>query len=108
LNFLFLLDGDRQGIVERERYATNFGIPIERLALLDELVPGAKVIEDLLDEHAKAKIQKELGLIELPKKSQIMRFFQERLASDKVENLSPEFENNVKMALDGLRSRLAD
>ena len=106
LNFLFLLDGDKQGVIERERYATDFGIPIERLALLNELVPNAKVIEDFLDEHAKKKIQKELGLAELPKKSQIMRFFQERLASDSVESLSPEFEKNVKLALNELRSRL--
>jgi hypothetical protein len=107
LNFLFLLDGDGQGIKERDRYAKEFGIALNRLVTLDEVVAGTKVIEDLLDDQAKKAIQKALGLGEKPGKAHIRRFFQERLASDKTEPLGPGFEARAKAALEGLRSRLS-
>jgi hypothetical protein len=59
LNFLFLLDGDEQGKTDKERYPAEFGIPIDRIATIDELVPGIKVIEDLLDNEALSLVQKE-------------------------------------------------
>ena len=37
LNFLFVLDSDRQGQLERNRYREEFGISLERLATLGEL-----------------------------------------------------------------------
>jgi ABC-type Na+ transport system ATPase subunit NatA len=106
LNFLFLLDGDKQGNIERERYAEEFGISVDRLVTLDELGSNTRVIEDLLDDEAKQKVQYLLGLTETPTKSQIRRFFQERLASNNTEKLSSGFEANAKAVLEGLRSRL--
>lgn len=107
LNFIFLLDGDRQGKVEKARYAEDFGIRPERLVTLDELVSGSKVIEDLVDDEARDHIQSALGLSASPTKPQIRRFFQERLASDAVGPLGPHFEKAAKATLEELGSRLA-
>jgi hypothetical protein len=106
LNFLFLLDGDRQGKIERDRYAEEFGIALGRLLTLDQLIPKTKVIEDLLDDEARQTVSDRLGLAALPDKGQIRRFFQERLASDNTEPLGAGFEAKVKAALEALRTRL--
>lgn len=106
LNFLFLLDGDKQGNIERGRYADEFGIALNRLVTLDELVPGATAIEDLLDEEARQAIRDKLGLAEDLSKAQVRRFFQERLASDTTDPLGEGFESNVKAVLGALRARL--
>jgi AAA ATPase domain len=106
LNFLFLLDGDKQGKTERNRYCEDFGVPADRLATLDESVSGLNVIEDLLDDEAKGIIQTELKLSKVPEKGQIKRFLQERLASDQTRDLGPAFAKNARALLDALRSRL--
>jgi len=106
LKFLFVLDGDHQGDVERKRYAKEFGILESRLANISELLPGAFFIEDLFDDEALRSIQKELGIDGLPSKSQIRRFCQERLASGKIHKLSPRFGLNAKTILSALKSRI--
>jgi ABC-type Na+ transport system ATPase subunit NatA len=108
MNFLFLLDGDHQGKNERERYSKEFGIPLGRLATIDELVPGVKVIEDLLDSSAREIIKAELKLTSAPTKNQMMRFFQERLASGNISKLGEEFSKSGKLLLDKLQARLTD
>lgn len=108
LRFLFILDGDEQGHLELDRYEMEFGIPVNRLATINELVPNVKVIEDLLDAEAVSKVQAELGLQRTPSKGQIRRFFQERLASDKVDGLSSGFSATSRALLDALRARLDD
>src|ERR1700730_4755376 len=70
VNFLFVLDGDRKGRLERDRYIGEFGIPRNRIATIDELVQGVTVIEDLLDGEALNFIQKELTLKSKPSKDQ--------------------------------------
>lgn len=106
LKFLFLLDGDKKGNMERDRYAKDFGIPLDRLVTLNELVPGMKDIEDLLDDEARQIIRDELNVHHTLSKGQVMRFFQERLASDRTGQLGPGFGSKAKVVLDGLRSRL--
>jgi ABC-type Na+ transport system ATPase subunit NatA len=106
LNFVFLLDGDKQGNIELDRYAKEFGIPKERLVTLEDLVSEVKTIEDLLDEEAMGVIQGALDLSGAPTKAQIRRFFQERLASDNVEPLGATFGDRARQVLDGLHSRL--
>jgi hypothetical protein len=106
LNFLFVLDGDRQGKVERDRYVTEFGIPSTRVATIDEFVNGISIIEDLLDTDALMSIQKALGLSNSPSKGQIRRFFQERLASEQIDTLSPGFISSAAAILDALEARL--
>ena len=106
LTFLFVLDGDSQGEKEKERYIQEFGIPTGRIVTIKELMPEVKIIEDLLDEVALTAIQKALSLAGKPSKSQIRRFFQERLASDKVESLSPYFKARSKAMLEVLEVRL--
>jgi len=106
LNFLFVLDGDKQGKVEKNRYSTDYGIPEKRIAVIDELVPDVKVIEDLLDHDALDYIQQEMKLGEHPSKSQIRRFFQERLASSKFDEVSSGFVSKGKLLVEALRTRL--
>lgn len=108
LSFLFVLDGDEQGKIERSRYVAEFGIPLDRIATIDEFVPDVKRIEDLLDSNASSFIQKELMLSKEPSKSQIKRFFQERLASSKIDNLSPVFAARAGSLLDALKKRLGE
>jgi hypothetical protein len=106
LDFLFVLDGDKKGKAERDRYVTEYGIPLERIATIDELASGVSVIEDLLDPMALKSIQRELGLSNEPSKNQIRRFFQERLARGKVDTLSPGFLSAAVAMLDALQARL--
>lgn len=106
LNFLFLLDGDKKGKQERDRYAEDFGIDTSRLVTLDELAPSLTVIEDLLDNEAQQIVQSTLGLSVTPTKNQIRRFFQERLASNSTLPLGAGFEGSARAVLDELKSRL--
>jgi ABC-type Na+ transport system ATPase subunit NatA len=106
LNFLFVLDGDRQGKSEKKGYIVDYGIPSNRIVTLDEVVKGVTVIEDLLDDEALLTIQNELQLKSSPTKSQIRRFFQERLASLSIDPLSAEFVKRSTTLLDELASRL--
>jgi len=106
LNFLFVLDGDRQGNAEQARYQEEFGIPAVRIATLTDLVENVAVIEDLLDAEARQIIRKELALDDLPTKNQIRRFFQERLASNNVVPLGGHFALQAKKLVDALTERL--
>lgn len=106
LAFLFVLDGDHQGRVEKTRYVKEYGVPEDRIFTIDEFVPDISVIEDLLDNDALTKIQTELRLASKPTKNQIRRFFQERLASDNVDELSPTFGTRSKAFLNALEGRL--
>jgi len=106
LNFLFILDGDRQGKAELERYIAEYGIPRSRISTIDNFVTGVSVIEDLLDVEALETIQKELDLSKAPSKGQIHRFFQERLASDNINPLSTGFVSSATSMLKALKARL--
>jgi hypothetical protein len=106
LNFLFVLDGDKQGKSELERYCSEFGISRNRITTLDVLVPGIVEIEDLLDGTARSIIQSAIQSSKLPSKSQISRFFQERLASDRLDRLGDHFEQHSRLLLDELAARL--
>jgi hypothetical protein len=106
LNFLFMLDSDRQGKLERDRYHKEFGIPLEKLVTLGELVSAVTVIEDLLDEEARRVVATKLEMSGSPTKGQIRRFFQEQLACDQTECLSTSFGEKARTLLDNLRSRL--
>lgn len=106
LNFLFVLDNDRQGLIEKARYSSDLGVPEESVSTIGELSPGLSVIEDLLDGEALAYIESALALQGAPSKGQIRRFFQERLASEQVHPLSQAFIENSKKLLSALRSKL--
>jgi len=106
LDFLFVLDGDQQGKIERDRYVNEFGIPSRQIVTINELANDIVVIEDLLDSEALKFIQLELKINKPPSKAQIRRFFQERLASEKVDNISPKFVANSKLVLGSLQEKL--
>ncbi len=106
LNFLFLLDGDKQGEAERKRYVKEHGLPEKDVVTISEIVEGVSEIEDLLDRSARDHVQKELGLSTSPDKGQIRRFFQERLASENVQSVSAGFDAKSRALLEGLAARL--
>lgn len=107
LSMFFILDGDAKGKAERDRYVKDYGLPQSRVSTTDELIPGVKVIEDLLDDEALDTISNELELSQKPTKNQIRRFFQECLARDKILPLSSAFNNNATAILDELHKRLS-
>lgn len=106
LKCLFVLDGDKQGKDEKKRYEADYGIPADRIVTIDNLKPNLKVIEDLFDADALDVIKKETGLTSTPKKGQILRFCQERLASDTVVSLGNGFEKAAGEMLDALSKKL--
>ena len=106
LNFLFLLDGDKQGETDRKRYVREHGLPEKDVVTISEIVEGVSEIEDLLDESALDYVQNELGLSTSPDKGQIRRFFQERLASENVQSVSAAFDAKSRALLEGLATRL--
>ncbi|PDT71573.1 hypothetical protein CO675_36515 [Bradyrhizobium sp. C9] len=106
LKFFFLLDGDRQGKEEKKRYIAEYGIPPDRIGTIDELRPEVTQIEDLVDKDALDRIEKELKLAKSPTKAQIKRFFQERLAMSKVDDLGPAFRERAGAILDALAAKL--
>lgn len=107
LSFLFILDGDKAGTSERDKYIADLGLPSARIATVDEFVSGVKVIEDLLDAQALGVIQSQLKLEGSPSKAQIKRFFQERLASDLVEDLGAHFARTSLELLKAIKGRLS-
>ena len=93
--------------MQRERYVKEFGIPKHRMITLEELLPNVEQIEDLLDDKALSRIEKALKIAARPTKPQIKRFFQERLASNQIEELSPAFKSRTASVLDALKSKLS-
>jgi predicted ATP-dependent endonuclease of OLD family len=105
LDLIFLLDGDAQGLAEKERYTKEYGIPASRLFVLPEIISGKSQIEDLIDNEAIAFIRSATGVQDVTKAT-IKRFFQERLASNAVRSLSVRFDADSKTLLEGLKTRL--
>ncbi len=106
LRMLFVLDGDKKGKEERDRYINEYGLPQSQIPTIDELLSGVKVIEDLLDDDALKVISGELELTKKPSKNQIRRFFQECLARDDIPSLGAGFKKNATAILDELQKRL--
>ena len=106
LNFLFVLDGDQQGKSEKLRYQREFGMRPGEIMTYSAALPSLTVIEDLLDAKATEVVRTVLGLSGSPTKGQICRFFQERLASDTITDLSPTFRSSVNVLLAALQARL--
>ncbi|MBV9571592.1 MAG: AAA family ATPase [Alphaproteobacteria bacterium] len=107
LKFLFVLDGDKKGRGERDRYESEYGIPGDRLVTIDEIAVGITEIEDLFDDAGRSVVQREMKLTARPTKNQIRRFCQERLAGGNTPALGKHFEDKAKALLDGLWARLA-
>lgn len=107
LNFLFVLDGDRQGQVERKRYVDDFGIEAARIVIISDLVKDTVFIEDLLDSAALEVVRDQLSIEQQPSKAQIRRFFQERLAMNKIEELSPGFAKKARSIISALEMHLS-
>jgi len=106
LKFFFLLDSDKQGKLELERYRIEYGLPADHIVTLEDLVKNAKEIEDLVDDEGRQIIAASLGVATRLTKKMICGFFQERLASNSVVGLGSGFEQKSRALLDALRERL--
>ncbi len=106
LRLLFVLDGDKKGREERDRYINEYALERDRIVTISELSSGLRVIEDLLDAEALAIIQSTLQCKQRPSKNQIRRFFQEHLASDTIIPLGKTFRTRASQVLDGLNEKL--
>ena len=107
LKFLFLLDSDKQGILEKNRYAELFNMSDDVLLLMQDLLPSANEIENLLDKPAREHIKADQGLTDMPNKNQIRRYFQEKLAGNEITEISPYFRSNSKILLTALQNKLS-
>lgn len=108
LRILFVLDGDKKGKEEQQRYISDYGLSNDAVVTLDDLTPGLSVIEDLLDKKAKDIIASQIGVSSKLTKNQIRRFFQECLAKDEVLDLGDSFRQKVKALLDELNRHIKD
>jgi ABC-type Na+ transport system ATPase subunit NatA len=106
LDSLFVLDGDKQGKTEKDRYIKEYGMPEDRLCLISDFEPKIKIIEDILDDDARKIISTELGVTGKLSKSQISRFFQERLAGQKIIDLGAGFKKQAKSLISGIEKKL--
>lgn len=106
LNSLFVLDSDKKGKEEKSRYSTEFGIPLDRIVTISDVLADCNEIEDLLDEKAREKIKKELQITSKLTKKHILRFFQERLASNNVESLGTPFKAKIGQLIGALQKQL--
>lgn len=86
---IFVLDSDQQGKLEKDRYEVEFPVEQGVIFLLSEIFGEINEIEDLFDEESREIISVSLGKKDkkLTKKD-ILRFCQERLASNQIEQLS--------------------
>lgn len=112
MKMFFLFDGNGKGKKERERYISEFGLAEQHSACLDDLVTDVVVIEDLLDETALQIIAEELNLAKKLKprgkqdKRQILRFFQEALATNKIISLGDTFTTRSKEVMRCLQEKI--
>ncbi|HEV7435218.1 MAG TPA: AAA family ATPase [Pseudorhizobium sp.] len=106
LNFLFLLDGDKQGKSERDRYALEYGIPNSRVLTISDIQSDITAIEDLVDSSAAAIIAGITKSKGNPTKPQIKRFFQESLASENIIDLGEHFAVKSAAILDTLKDHV--
>lgn len=106
LKYIFVLDSDKAGHRERNKYVRDYAIPERTLTTLSDHLDGLTAIEDLLDDEAKSIIQEDLNLDDLPSKSDIRRFFQERLATQKIVPLGAIFEEKSQKLILSIKLRL--
>ncbi len=107
LGMLFVLDGDKKGMEERERYVSDFNLNPSDIITLRDLDPKLTVIEDLLDNDARQRIREHLELSGAPTKNQLRRFFQENLAAGNFIDLGAGFYTSASALLDKLSANLA-
>jgi hypothetical protein len=106
LDLLFIVDGDKQGTVEKRRYIQEYGLSESSIFTLTDIDPSVTVIEDLIDDEAKAVIASFLKIENSPSKGQIKRFFQESLSTNSLPKLGTHFESLAAKLINELETRL--
>lgn len=105
LDFIFVLDADMQGKKEQARYKKTYALSDTVIFTLQDFLPEVKVIEDLLDDVARNAIAAQIAKEGKITKADIRRFFQERLANNDIQELSPKFKENSKKLLKKIQEK---
>lgn len=106
LSFIFMLDGDKQGVNDRKKYIKEYGISDASIFTLTDVFSSAEMIEDIVDAEARTLISTAINSESDLSKSDIRRFFQERLASDNVTSLGDVFSTTANTLRAGLLERM--
>ena len=107
IKFIFLLDADKAGRTEKERYASDYGAPLAALITIDDFLPSAHAIESLIDDDAEKIIKEKTMIVGKLTKKQIQQFFQENLAKRTPISLGAGFEKSARALLLGLSNALS-
>lgn len=108
LKYIFVLDSDKAGNRERGKYIREYALPENIVTTLNDHMSELTVIEDLLDDEANAIIKNNLGIERDVSKSDVKRFFQEKLATQKVIALGSGFENRSRILIQRLKLHLEE
>jgi ABC-type Mn2+/Zn2+ transport system ATPase subunit len=106
-NFILLLDGDKKGKESKERYVEEFSLPAARCMTTADVDPLFKTMESALGPDVSAMVAAHYGTTGLASKKQIMRFFQEHLATKTKVNVPESAVTNVKRLIEEFERRLA-
>ncbi len=101
-----MLDSDKAGIKEKERYQDTYSLSEDEIFLLGDLSEGLKDIEDILSDVDRELISKKIAAGGKVSKKHILLFFQTSLASQEKVKFSKETENRARSVIGGLEARL--
>lgn len=102
LSVRVVLDSDKAGRDEMEKYKEQFYLSDSEVTTLAELLPHMKTIESLLNEEDRAEIQRLTGKSTKPTKKDILMMFQEKLASNQRIKLSSETVAKAKQLMSAI------
>lgn len=103
LQIRILLDGDKKGREEKKRYMKDFFLSEREIFTLAEICTGISTIEDAISDEDKDKIGREMNRNGPASKSDLLTFFQEKLASKKKVKFSSETLQKVKLLRSAIR-----
>lgn len=91
-----VLDSDKAGMKEKEKYQREYYLSGDEIKTLGELRPGIKEIESLFNDEDKSRISALLGKTTKASKKDILTAVQEHLAAKKKISLTTEFATKGK------------
>jgi len=91
-----LLDADKAGNKEKERYQTDYFLSEIEVTTLRDLSSNLKEIEDLFNDEDRKRISKILAKSSKTTKKDILTVMQEHLASGKRVKLTADFSRKAK------------
>lgn len=98
-----LLDSDKAGAAQKQRYSSDYFLGSHEIALLGELIPGIRKVENIFrNEDLKKMVDCRQGASKMSKK-EILTLVQEHLAAGKSMDLAEGFAEHAKGIISKLR-----